>query len=295
LSVSNVPPLEIRSPHGVADISYRGREWNGVIAYHVTEHLAGRSWQNLTANLATVAVILEAAGGYVEPRTRINNPTSRNRYDPGHAMLIPPNVEVWGYSDGLVSTVRDIRMRFDYSVVERLMAEEFDRRKWREPLLLLYDDRITACAELLAKECDADAESPLYGESLMTAMLAALFTSTKTQIKAVQSGLARWQLRRAVEYMEANLLEEIRLSELAKATGLSPSHFARAFKVSMGLTPHRWLIVQRILRAKQLMTKHAKPISVAANLAGFATQSHFTKAFRRVTGTTPGYWLRNAV
>jgi AraC family transcriptional regulator len=202
---------------------------------------------------------------------------------------------VWGYSEGLVSAVRDIRMRFDYSVVERILAEEFDPRKWREPLLLLYDDRITACAALLAKECDGDAESPLYGESLMTAMLALLFTSTQTQIKAVRSGLARWQLRRAVEYMEANLLEEIRLSELAKATGLSPSHFARAFKVSMGLTPHRWLIEQRVHRAKQLMTKHTKPISVAANLAGFATQSHFTKAFRRVTGTTPGYWLRNAV
>jgi AraC family transcriptional regulator len=231
----------------------------------------------------------------VEPRTRINNPTPRNRYDPGHAMFIPPNVEVWGYSDGLVSTVRDIRMRFDYGVVERLLAEETDRSKWREPLLMHYDARITKCAELLATECDADGELPLYGESLMTGMLALLFTSTQTQIKAVQNGLARWQLRKAVEYMEANLLEEVRLSELAQATGLSPSHFARAFKVSMGLTPHRWLVEQRILRAKQLMTKHAKPISVAANLAGFATQSHFTKAFRRVTGTTPGNWLRNAV
>jgi AraC family transcriptional regulator len=295
LLISKAPTLEIRSPYGVADFSYRAREWNGVVAYHVTEHLAGRSWQNLTANQATVAVILEAAGGFVEPRNRINNPTPRNRYDPGHAMFIPPNVEVWGYSDGLVSTVRDIRMRFDYSVVERLLAEESDRSKWREPLLMHYDDRITRCAELLAKECDADAESPLYGESLMTGMLALLFTSTHTQMKAMQNGLARWQLRRAVEYMEANLLEEVRLSELAQATGLSPSHFARAFKVSMGLTPHRWLIEQRILRAKQLMTKHAKPISVAANLAGFATQSHFTKAFRRVTGTTPGSWLRNAL
>jgi AraC family transcriptional regulator len=295
LSISKVPPLEIRSPHGVADFSYRAGEWNGVFAYHVTEHLAGRSWQNLTTNQATVAVILEAAGGYVEPRTRINNPTPRNRYDPGHAMLIPPNVEVWGYSDGLVSTVRDIRMRFDLSVIERLLAEESDPNKWKEPLLLLYDDRITRCAELLAKECDADAESPLYGESLMTALLTLLFTSTKTRLKAAQSGLARWRLRRAVEYMDANLLEEIRLGAVAREIGLSPSHFLRAFKASMGLTPHRWLIEQRIHRAKQLMAKHAKPISVAANLAGFATQSHFTKAFRRVTGTTPGHWLRNAM
>jgi AraC-like DNA-binding protein len=95
--------------------------------------------------------------------------------------------------------------------------------------------------------------------------------------------------------MEANLLEDIRLPELAGVTGLSPSRFARAFKISMGLTPHRWLVEQRIHRAKRLMAKNGKSISVAAHLAGFASQSHFTKAFRRVTGTTPALWLRNAI
>ncbi len=291
----NVLPLVIRSPHGITDVSYRSREWNGVVAYHVTQHLTGRSWQNLSTNQATVAVILEQVDGYCEPRTRVNNPTPRNRYDAGHTMFIPPNVEVWGYSEGSTSAVRDIRMRFDYRVIEPLLAEEFDRKKWNEPLLLLYDDRITQCAELLATECDADEESPLYGESLMTALLAALFTSPRTRMKAVRSGLARWQLRKAVDYMEANLLEDIRLRELARITGLSPSHFARAFKVSIGLTPHRWLVEQRIHRAKRLMTKGGKPILVAAHLTGFASQSHFTKAFRRVTGTTPGLWLRKAM
>jgi AraC family transcriptional regulator len=295
LPVSKVPPLELRLPHGITDFSYRPREWNGVVVYHVTQHLApGRNWQNLSSNQATVAVILEQVDGYCEPRTRINNPTPRNRYDAGHAMFIPPNTDVWGYADDSTSAVRDIRMRFNCSVIERLLAEELDPKKWTEPLLLLYDDRITQCAELLATECNTDGESPLYGESLMTALLAALFTSPQTRVKAVQSGLARWQLRRAVEYMETNLLEEIRLAELAKVTELSPSHFARAFKASMGLTPHRWLVEQRIHHAKRLMAKNGKPISVAAHLAGFATQSHFTKTFRRVTGTTPGHWLRNA-
>ena len=295
MPISKVPPLEIRSPHGITDFVYRSRQWNGVVAYHVTQHLAGRSWQNLSTNQATVAVILEQVDGYCEPRRRVNNPTPRNRYDAGHTMFIPPNVEVWGYAENSTSAVRDLRMRFDYSVIEHLLAEESDPKKWNEPLFLLYDDRITRCAELLAKECGADRESPsLYGESLVTALLAALFTSPHTQVKAVQSGLARWQLRRVVEYMKANLLNDLRLNEVARVTGLSPSHFARAFKASIGLPPHRWLVEQRIHRAKWLMTKDRKPISVAANLAGFATQSHFTKAFRRVTGTTPRHWLRNA-
>lgn len=296
MPISKVPPLEIRSPYGITDFSYQSREWNGVIAYHVTQHLAtGRCWQNLSTHQATVAVVLEQVNGYCEPRTRVDNPTPRDRYDAGHSMFIPPNMDVWGYAEDSTSAVRDFRMRFDYHVIERLLAEESDPKKWSEPLLLLYDDRITQCAQLLAKDCDADGESPLYGESLMTALLAALFISPRTRVKTAQRGLARWQLRRAVEYMEANLLEDIRLTELAGVAGLSTSHFARAFKVSMGLSPHRWLCEQRIHRAKRLMTKNGKPISVAANLAGFASQSHFTKAFRRVTGTTPGLWLRKAV
>ena len=296
MPISKVPPLEIRSPYGITDFSYLSREWNGVIAYHVTQHLAtGRSWQNLCTNQATVAVILEQVNGYCEPRTRVNIPTPRDRYDAGHSMFIPPNMDVWGFAEDSTSAVRDFRMRFDYHVIERLLAEESDPTKWSEPLLLLYDDRITQCAQLLAMDCDADGESPLYGESLMTALLAALFISPRTRVKAAQRGLARWRLRRVVEYMEANLVEGIRLTELAGVAGLSPSHFVRAFRVSMGLTPHQWLSEQRIHRAKRLMTKDGKPISVAAHLAGFASQSHFTKAFRRVTGTTPGLWLRKAV
>jgi AraC family transcriptional regulator len=296
LPLSKAPLLELRSPHGIIDFSYRSREWNGVAVYHVTQHLApGRSWQKLCTNQAIVSVVLEQVNGYCEPRMHINNPTPRSRYDAGHAMFIPPNVEVWGYAEVSTSAVRDLRLRFDNRVIEHLLAEESDRQKRNEPLLMLYDDRISQCAELLARECDADEEAPLYGESLTTALLTLLRTSSQTRVKAIRNGLARGQLRRTVAYMEANLLEDIRLTELARVAGLSPSQFARAFKVSMGQTPHRWLVQQRIHHAKRLMTKNGKPISVAAHLAGFASQSYFTHVFRRVTGTTPRHWLRNAV
>jgi AraC family transcriptional regulator len=294
LGFSNVPPLKIRSPHGIRDFSYQSGLWHDVVAYHVTQHLdQGRCWQNLTTEQATIAVVLEQVDGYYEPRLHINTPTPRNRYDAGHTMFIPPNVNVWGYSDS-ASSVRDLRMRFDLRVAERLLGEEFDPKKWKEPLLLLYDDRLTHCAELLANECNEEGgNSPLYGECLITALFAVLFTSSRTQSKAVQSGLARWQLRRTLEYMEANLPNDIRLTELANLAGLSTSQFGRAFKASTGLTPYRWLMEQRIHRAKQLMKKDGKSISLAAHLAGFANQSHFTKAFRQVTGTTPGHWLRD--
>ena len=65
-------------------------------------------------------------------------------------MYIPPYVDVWGYGAASISSVRDIRTRFDYQVVERLLGDESDRKRWNEPLLLLYDDRLTQYADLLA-------------------------------------------------------------------------------------------------------------------------------------------------
>jgi len=215
---------------------------------------------------------------------RINNPTPRNRYDAGHTMFIPPNLDVWGYADDSTSAVRDIRMCLDYRVIESLLAEEFEPKKWTEPLFLLYDDRITQCAELLAKECDADEESPLYGESLMTALLAALFTSPQTRVKAVRSGLARWQVRRVVEYMEANLLEDIRLTELAGVAGLSPSQFARAFKASVGLTPHRWLVEQRIAPCEMVNGEGRKVDFTSCSYGWFCQSEPFHESLSSCDG-----------
>jgi AraC family transcriptional regulator len=127
-------------------------------------------------------------------------------------------------------------LQFDYQVVERLLGDESDRKRWNEPLLLLYDDRLTQCADLLAKEiAEQDDDLPLFGESLLTALFAALFTAPRSRFKAYQSGLTRSQLTRSLDYIEANILNNIRLHDLASVAGLSPSHFARAFKTSAGV------------------------------------------------------------
>jgi AraC-like DNA-binding protein len=95
--------------------------------------------------------------------------------------------------------------------------------------------------------------------------------------------------------MEASLLRDVRLKELASVAGLSPSHFGRAFKASTGMTPNRWIIQRRIQLAQRLMRESGKSIVIASQMAGFANQSHFTKAFRAITGATPRVWLHGLV
>ena len=100
--------------------------------------------------------------------------------------------------------------------------------------------------------------------------------------------LAHWKLEKVTEFMLANLSERQQLSTLATISGLSKSHFARAFKGSTGLPPHCWLLTMRIKRACAMLTETDMPIIDIAYLTGFADQSHFTRRFRQVVGMSPG-------
>jgi len=110
---------------------------------------------------------------------------------------------------------------------------------------------------------------------------------------ATRGGLAPWQSRRAQEMMRSHLDEAVPLAELARALSLSPSHFSRAFKQTTGQPPHRWLMEQRIDKAKQLLIGTTLSLGEIALVCGFADQSHFTRMFSRVTHSSPGAWRRH--
>jgi AraC-like DNA-binding protein len=107
-----------------------------------------------------------------------------------------------------------------------------------------------------------------------------------------RGGLAPWQARRAKELLSNKLNGDVPLAKVARECGLSPSHFARAFRQSLGTAPHQWRLRFRVERAKEQL---AKPDASLANIAiecGFADQSHFTRAFTKHVGSSPGQWRR---
>jgi AraC family transcriptional regulator len=110
---------------------------------------------------------------------------------------------------------------------------------------------------------------------------------------AVRGGLAPWQLRRAKQILISRLDEPISLAELARACKLSPGHFARAFRQTTGQPPHRWLMEQRIEKAKQLLVDSTLSLAQIAQTCGFADQSHFTRVFAQLAQSSPGQWRRH--
>ena len=111
---------------------------------------------------------------------------------------------------------------------------------------------------------------------------------------AVRGGLASWQERRAMSFMEERLDQSFPVSAVADACGLSVNHFSRAFRRSMGKPPHRWLLDRRIERAKDMLRRNGISLADIALACGFAEQSHFTRVFTRTVGMPPGAWRRSA-
>jgi transcriptional regulator GlxA family with amidase domain len=103
----------------------------------------------------------------------------------------------------------------------------------------------------------------------------------------VRGGLPPRALRRVREYVEAHLETTISIQALATIVGLSMYHFARAFKQSMGMTPHEYLVECRVRRAQELLADTDLPLSQIALASGFADQSHCARRFRERVGVSP--------
>jgi transcriptional regulator GlxA family with amidase domain len=109
-----------------------------------------------------------------------------------------------------------------------------------------------------------------------------------------RGGLRPRPFQQVREYILIHLAGNISNGVLAELVGLSVFHFARAFRRSAGVSPHRFLLQSRVERVKHLLVETELPIVQIAILAGFADQSHCTRQFRKIAGITPGMfrWLR---
>jgi AraC family transcriptional regulator len=103
-------------------------------------------------------------------------------------------------------------------------------------------------------------------------------------------GYRDWRLRRAIDYLEAHLAEDVVLFEVATVVGLSTARLAALFREGTGEPPHRWLMNRRFAMACELLGNPSLSITEIAHRCGFASSQHLAAATRRRLGATPtGY------
>jgi AraC family transcriptional regulator len=117
-----------------------------------------------------------------------------------------------------------------------------------------------------------------------------LHVATHADDSKLSPGLDKFRLRRVLEFIEDNLDHELSLKALSDVAALQVNHFARAFKQATHLPPHRYVLLRRLARAKELLSHTDESIAYIAYAVGFSSQAHFTAAFSRLAGMTPNVY-----
>jgi AraC family transcriptional regulator len=120
-----------------------------------------------------------------------------------------------------------------------------------------------------------DQASRLFVDHVLWAVgvhIAQTYGGMQPMARLLQGGLAPWQERRAKEILLANLAGGLSVKELARECGLSTAHFCRAFRRSVGVAPHKWLIEQRIVLSKEKLRDDRLSLTDVALVCGFSDQ-----------------------
>ena len=162
-----------------------------------------------------------------------------------------------------------------------------------KPRLFFFDRDIWETAFKLKMQIEVPTSSG-YAEALGLVLAHELVRLHKgaSAARVLRGGLAGWQKKRVSDYIEDHLDDELPLRELAAVARLSTYHFARAFKQSFGVPPHRYHMSRRMERAKALLDVPARTVTDVGLMLGFTETSSFTSAFRRSVGITPSDYRR---
>ncbi len=225
--------------------------------------------------------------GYSHRRYRYNSNVINLETKPGGIELKGRDYQrEWARWDGTRGFT--VGVKFTPSIVDHLIkgVSDFDVATKFE----FFDPKIEWFVHELMEEAQRGApDGPLYAESLSCALIAYLGREHGNRKTFEECGgrLSPAARKRVLDYVEANLGEELSIPELAGIAGLSAHHFARSFTATFGQPPHRYILQQRIECARKMMSISNKSLAEIAVELGFCSHAHFTRVFRRFTGLTP--------
>jgi AraC family transcriptional regulator len=210
---------------------------------------------------------------------------------------LPANTIQFSGADEEVRCTGHGSIRFlTVSFTPDFLARHLDSLFVNSDLIELHDVRSTVDVGLaqLAQAYEAISfrgmpVTQLYFDTIRQAMLdrIVLRHASRPVGRGLSEVLVPAKARRVIDYIEANLACDLQLVELCAVAGISRSHFARAFRNTIGMAPHSFVLQRRLARAVELLTERMLSVKEVAERCGFADQAHLTRAFKSRFGHPP--------
>jgi AraC family transcriptional regulator len=250
---------------------------------------------------ASIAFSGPALGLYTAGRHRIRRRLSGRLVegwtDPGTVNLTPANVDGTWEADGPSHAI--VLLGSD-AFLSRTIAENWkaDPRSVEIiPQFLVRDPVIEAIMTQLALEAQNGSPSGrLYAESaceFLACHIIQKYSSLSRRLARPFGGLSAHRLKAVTDYIEENLTQRIALHELAALARVSVRHFERAFRQSLGVPPHTYVLERRVSAARDLLlSQPTLTVEQIAQQVGFSSSSHLGSVFSRQTGYSPATFRR---
>jgi len=210
---------------------------------------------------------------------------------PGHLCFINPDTVHDGRPDGDGYAYRMIYPSLD--LISEMVAD-LSGRAPRQTLTfgepVVRDGELSAAFVAAHRALEAK-QSRLDSDEMMVQILGRILKRHGRLSVDERPAHERRAVKQAKEFLMANIAAKVDLVTLASVAGLSRGYLIRAFKAETGLTPHAFLIDQRVRLARTLLLEGDAPVDVAIE-SGFADQAHMTRAFKARIGVTPGSFAR---
>lgn len=271
---------------------------------------APQEQRSIAAGPVHLINVLPPPGGSVEPavpeyalhlllqtppliRVGYNSPLRWMTMSPDSLLLAPAQTECTFQSDGGCHVVT-VAIQADYveALTDRRGSSVFGtlhRGAFRDTLVAQLAKRLWSCV------ANDDVPSRLLADELTRALVTALFARAGYQApqRRRRERLPARTVKRLRDYVESRLAEDIDVADLAAVAGLSAAHFARAFEATVGVTPFRYLMTRRLVRARDLLEQTSRTALDICLDVGFKSPSHFTSRFRDYFGVTPRAFRSN--
>lgn len=227
----------------------------------------------------------------IRSERRIDNIYHHESVNPGSVVVIPAQAEHWSAWDNLGKFAV-------FSIQPQALREIAPETVNPDKIKLLPtfaksepDALIASIGNSIKQQLQTDPDGcDFYVEHLKNALLAHLlknYCTIEHSLKSIGDGLPPYKLKQTIEYINDNLERQIKLNDIAELIDISQYYFCRLFHNSTGVSPYKYVIQQRVARAKDLIKNSKLPLVDIAYECGFSSQSQMTQHFRKCVGVTP--------